>query len=84
MEAAISSPLPGKKAKQRKMYTFHEAVELMLEDRKLQRLEWADQDIYCTMAGEALRLFKKGDQYDWLISRGDIMGNDWVVVVDTN
>lgn len=60
--------------------TFDQAVAQMLETRKVTRLEWDTNEIYCAMRDELLMIFINGELHPWTISRGDLEAQDWIVL----
>jgi hypothetical protein len=60
---------------------FHGAIDLMLDGRKVTRLEWKDKRHYCVLQEDMLQIHKKGERKDvlhpWIINNGDLGGLDW-------
>lgn len=75
-----TSPLPKEvNPKQVKLLTFPEAMQVIIEGRKVHKLEWKHKDYYGFLNGEILSLHKPdGHNYKWIISAGDLMGEDYV------
>ena len=73
----MSSPKP--KAKAKKSLTFTKALTELLTGKSITKLEWDDKACYGFLNEERLRLHKPdGIIYDWIISEGDLRGDDWV------
>lgn len=73
------SPLP-RKLGTAKLLTFAEAVDQIMLGNKVTRLEWDTNEEYCLEHGEMLSIYRNGQTHQWLISRGDVMASDWVVM----
>lgn len=62
--------------------TFHQAIDAIVDNKKVTKLEWADRGSYCLLANGILQLHKKGEPaetlHPWIINDGDLMGTDWV------
>ena len=60
---------------------FSEALDKMLEGKKVHKLEWDNKEYYGVLYNAALRLHRPdGKNYQWVVSEGDIMGDDWIVL----
>lgn len=61
--------------------TFGQAIEEVLTGKSVTKLEWGDKNYHAILADEKLKLHKPDDQlYDWLISEGDLRGDDYVIL----
>jgi hypothetical protein len=58
---------------------FPEAMRAVIEGNKITRLEWHNSD-YAFLHGDRLRLMREGGLHDWLVSDGDMLAQDWVIV----
>lgn len=66
-----------------KRMSFVEAMAKIVEGKKVTKLEWYDQDheYYVVFRGGFLMYHKPdGKDYQWVISDGDIAGNDYIVI----
>ena len=83
MKKTVSrSPLP-KKVKQPKEKTtnFYEALKAVVSGQRIQRLEWEDKEYYGVMDNNILCIHKPdGENHPWIISDGDLGGDDWIVI----
>ena len=73
------SPAPKKDVS--KQMTFPEAIGKIIEGAKIHRLEWQEQEYYGVLADGRLKLHKlDGKLHDWIITDGDLVGKDWIVL----
>jgi len=64
-----------------KTMDFPEAIRAVIEGKKITKLEWNDEEIYGVLNDNILMLHKKDRiMYKWMLSDGDLFGEDWVVV----
>jgi hypothetical protein len=76
-----ASPLPPKVNEANKLISFAEAIDEVRRGKKITKLEWKDKNYYGFMNEARLRLHEpNGTLHEWMISEGDIIGNDWMVV----
>lgn len=60
--------------------TFPDALQAVIDGRRITKLEWHDDNAYGELRGGHLQLHKAdGKWYDWIISDGDMAGADWIV-----
>lgn len=59
---------------------FGEALSETARGEKITKLEWGDKNIYGHLVNAELRLNKNGKDYQWVISEGDIIGTDYIIV----
>ena len=63
------------------LLSFPEAIASITAGRRVTKLEWDNPEIYGCLHGTHLRLHKADGQfYDWIVSDGDLAGEDWYVV----
>ena len=71
------SPTPRKI----KEMNFPDAIKEIIAGKKITKLEWCNKEIYGVLEDEILVLWKEdGKKYQWIISEGDLQGEDWVVI----
>ena len=71
----------GSSPARRPEMTFSEAIDAIIIGQSVTKLEWDNPDIYGLLKDGFLMLRKDdGMFYQWIISEGDLMGADWVVV----
>lgn len=67
-----------------KTMTFFEALEKVLDGKRITKLEWKDKRHYGILKEEMLQLHKAGEKEDllhpWIISNGDLSGDDWIIL----
>lgn len=73
-----SSPLPKKKVK---VLKFADALKEIVEGKKVTKLEWKDVSVYGLLKEGRLKIKLKDNMYhDWILSDGDLTGEDYVVL----
>ena len=73
----IVSPFVGDE----KLTSFYEAVKQIVKGKKIARTSWKDKEIYGILKDSVLKLHKDDEKfYDWIISDGDLEGEDWVII----
>ena len=61
--------------------TFPNALNQLMDGAKITRVEWDDQETYGVLRDSTLQLHKSdGKYYSWIISEGDLVSFDWIVV----
>ena len=86
IEPVATSPLPRKiEVKEEPTVhaylNFNSAINQLVEDKKVTRLEWANSEYYCYLKDNVLTLHKPdGHDYQWVISTGDLEADDWIVL----
>jgi len=76
------TPMPKVQSKAQTM-DFPDAIRQIMDGKKVTRVSWGNED-YGFLKDEWLTLFTKGANHTWLISQGDLEGNDWVVLKEVN
>jgi len=75
----MPSPIPVMK----KTMDFPEALYTVIVGGKITKLEWGNKEIYLVLNGGFLMLRKQdGTQHRLLVSDGDLLGMDWVEVLE--
>lgn len=60
---------------------FPDALREVIAGKKITKLEWCNKEVYGVLDGEVLVLWKDdGKEYQWILSEGDIKGEDWVII----
>ena len=61
--------------------TFAQAVDLLLDGKRITRDEWSDKRWWCILKDNILQIHKAGESDEtlrpWIINNGDISGDDW-------
>lgn len=78
MENPATSPLP-RKGSARKM-TFYEAIREALSGRRITKMEWDTNEVYCMLRDGFLKIYRDGKISNWIIAQEDVMGDDWVLL----
>jgi len=81
MKKNMFSPLP--KNEKNKIVTdlaFPAAMQAIINGRKVRREEWGDKEEYCLLRENFLMIHRNGKFHAWIVSEGDLMAIDWVVV----
>lgn len=73
----MPSPTPKK---QHVLLDFSQAIRKIAEGKKVTRIDWGTDNIYGELKNEILILHKDNQDYQWIISEGDIMAIDWIVL----
>lgn len=60
--------------------SFYSALRAIVDDKKVTRMEWSSQDIFGFLNDGILTLSKKGVLHHWIVSDGDILATDWIIV----
>ena len=64
-----------------KEFDFPTAIEMIADGLKVTKVEWGDQEIYGLLKDGVLQLRKKdGKFYQWILSEGDLAGQDYIAV----
>lgn len=80
------SPTEDGQSKSPDTMTIGAAMDEVRKGSKVRRLEWEDEKVYASMKDGLLKLFtiKDGQKeygfHEWIISDGDIHGEDYSVV----
>jgi hypothetical protein len=79
---ATLTPAPKIEGKPMTM-DFPDAIRQIKEGKMVTRVEWGNND-YGFLKGELLTIFHNNKFSTWLVSQGDIEGQDWIVVEEKN
>ena len=71
------SPSPYRKYEDNRM-NFDDAIKELVAGLKVRRLEWEDPDVYCVLDNEQLKIYTDGELRAWIVTLGDIYGEDWI------
>lgn len=76
----MTSPIPAKANSDNKTLSFSEALKAVADFKTITKQEWADDQYYGLLHNGFLMLHKPdGKFYQWIVSDGDLLGEDWVV-----
>ena len=64
------------------MYDFYAALKLVMQGKKMTRIEWQNHNEYMYMGkrDEYLHIFTKNEDHTFTIHRSDIEAIDWIVI----
>ncbi len=60
--------------------TFTEALNKICDGQKVTRKEWNNKKEYGFLLNDHLSIFLKGKPHDWIVSYGDLLAEDWLVI----
>lgn len=60
---------------------FPAAIQAIIDGQKITKLEWGTPEYYGLLKDGLLMLHKPDDKfYQWIVSDGDLTGQDWVIL----
>lgn len=60
---------------------FPEAIQAIINGKRVTKLEWGDDEEYCLLQDDYLRIHHANGKCDaWLIRETDMVGEDWVIL----
>lgn len=74
------TPLPRKQGESITM-NFSDAIQAIIAGKKVARVSWGNDD-YGFLHNEWLSINRDGKLHTWLVSQGDMEGNDWFILKD--
>jgi len=64
-----------------RILNFYQALEKVVEGKRITRLDWGDAEYWGFLHDDKLMLRKPdGKLHEWIVSLGDLVGDDWVVI----
>jgi hypothetical protein len=84
-EEQTASPLPNKVKVtiEPQALNFAQALDAILEGKKVTKEDWNNEKVYGFMEGNEVWIkLEDGKDHTWIISRGDIEGEDYFVIKD--
>ena len=83
-EIIATSPLPTTEKTDSEVFltmSFFDALRSVSTGSKITRTEWGDKNIYGEMKDGMLMLHKVDNKfYNWIISDGDMLSDDWFII----
>jgi hypothetical protein len=83
-EIVATSPLPKKiEVKDEdveKLMTFPQAMEAVIEGKRITKEEWDSEEVWGEMKEGFLIIHRDGKDHQWIISEGDLTGDDYVTI----
>jgi hypothetical protein len=61
---------------------FAEAIQAIIDRKKITKLEWDNPTFYGQLRDGYLMIHLADGWHRWLVSDGDLMGVDWVILRD--
>jgi len=74
------SPLPKGARKIEVTLAFPDAISLLIGGERIRRKEWSDLQEYGLLKDDFLMIHRNDKFHTWIVSEGDLMAKDWVVV----
>ena len=60
---------------------FPQAIQQIIKGKKITKIEWGSTEFYGILKDAHLVLHKPdGIFYQWVITEGDLIGTDWIVI----
>jgi len=59
---------------------FFDALKEVTAGRRITRLDWGDNNSYGYLKDSLLLIHLRGKDHQWMISEGDLIGEDWVII----
>ena len=79
-----TSPVPHSPVVAEKPFNFKVALDKMIEGKSIQKLEWKEKGTkdfgYISKITGQLHIVRDGKDHQWILSEGDILGEDFVVI----
>lgn len=75
MKKVSASPIP-----EPKLIDFYEALKYVNVGKRITRKEWNNQEIYGFLQDSVVKIHQDGKIDNWIISVGDLTGEDWQVI----
>ena len=67
-----------------KKLTFPEAIKEVINGKKITKEEWEDKESYGMLKDGFLMIHLKEIFHKWVVNDGDLLGEDWIVINETN
>lgn len=77
------TPMPRKQGESITM-SFPDAIRQIINGKKVRRISWEIESDHGLLKDGWLTIHTKGSFHTWLVSDGDLEGNDWIVVQGVN
>lgn len=59
---------------------FFDALRAVVDGEHITRVEWGNEDNYGFLDVNTLRIMLDGTKHSWIVSEGDLIGTDWIVL----
>lgn len=74
------SPVPSSANSKPDGLRFPEAIQAVMNGKKVRRVEWADAEEYCLLKDNFLTIHRNEKFHTWIVSEGDMLSTDWVII----
>jgi len=80
-EVVATSPLPKKieVVDETPMLTFPQAMEAVIEGKRVTKKEWDDVNVYAEMK-EGFLIIHTDKDHQWTVAEADLTGKDYVII----
>ena len=77
-----TSPLPPPSARvEKNLMSFPDAIKAVIEKKRIARREWnKGNEEYGVLKDDFLMIYREGKFHRWLVSEGDMLAIDWIVL----
>lgn len=82
-EEYLTPQIPERQPGESITMSFVDAIKKVTEGSQVTRVSWAGTD-YCLLKDGWLQIYTNGNFHTWLISDGDIEGQDWIILNKAN
>jgi len=70
-----------RKKKEKEIFNFPTAVQHLIDGKNISKKEWEDENIFGSLKNGELIIRNEGNiDNTWVLSEGDLTGEDWFVV----
>lgn len=83
MDNKTLTPIPRKTGESITM-SFPDAIREIINGKKVRRISWESQSDHGLLKDGWLVIHTKGIFHTWLVSDGDMEGQDWIVIKEAN
>lgn len=66
------------------MFNFSNAIQQLIEGKKIRRMEWEDKEEYGLLKDSWLTIHHQGKFSQWMVNEGDLLAEDWIVLPEGN
>ena len=82
----MTSPLIPRRVETQNQQTmsFAAAMNEVLRGEKVRRISWPDQDVHIFLRSDVYHIHNEKGDHRFLLSPGDVLGDDWVVARTVN
>lgn len=85
MDEQTTSPLPKAKVVQKpESMTFPEAIEQVIKGKRIARIDWPSNEDFGLLKDGFLMIHNERGYHQWIVSDGDLLEDDWVVLPEVN